>query len=158
MPSLEWVYQDATNRQAFCRNVHFCAWFDAPTGEQMDEYGQCSRLIKARYPAGTALVNLVASGSPRFSSEVRQKARDLTREGIHNAGTAHVVLVGGLLASAVRGFFGTMILLGRPPNPTKVFGDVDSAARWLSGSLNQIGTEQWDADELAALCRLAVER
>jgi hypothetical protein len=158
MPALEWVHEDATNRQAFCRNVHFCVWYDAPTGAQMDTYGQRSKELEARHPGGTALMNLVVSGSPRFSSEVRDKARELTREGIHDAGAAHVILVGGLLASAVRGFFGTMILLGRPPNPTKVFGDVESAAAWLADGLSRVGEERWDAEELAALCRRAIAR
>lgn len=155
---LEWVYEDATQRQAYCRNVHFCVWYDAPEVEQMREYGRRSEAIRARHPEGTGLMNLVVSGVPRFSSEVRDVARELTREGIHRAGTAHVILVGGLLASAVRGFFGTMILLGRPPNPTRVFGDVDEASRWLADSMNAHAAERWEPDTLAALAHQAIAR
>ncbi|MBX3269867.1 MAG: hypothetical protein KF729_06380 [Sandaracinaceae bacterium] len=152
------VYEDETLREAYARNVHLVAWFDAPTADHMRQYGVGAQALHARYPRGSALVNLIVSGTPSFSNEVRELARQYTAEGLHDAGAAHVILVGGLLGSAVRGFLGTMVLLGRPPNPTRVFAAIEPAAAWLTRNLAQTGPEPWDAAELAELTARFLER
>ena len=158
VPPLEIVHEDATMRQVYCRNVQIAAWYDAPSLEQMHTYGRCAKVLSKRYGGKSALMNVVVKGVPRFSSEVREAASEYTREGAHQIGAAHVILVGGLLGSSVRAFLSTVMLLGRPPNPTKVFGDLDGAARWMAKSLCARSPEAWDAEELAAVCRQAIHR
>lgn len=152
------VYEDGTLRQAYCRNVHIAAWYDAPSLEQMHAYGACAKALSQRFGGKTALLNVVVTGVPRFSSEVRDAAAEYTREGAHSVGAAHIILVGGLLGSSVRAFLSTAMLLGRPPNPTKVFGSIETAAFWMARNLTDRSPERWDPNELAEVCRAVVER
>jgi hypothetical protein len=158
MASFEIRYEDDTLRQAVARNVHVAAWFDAPTLEQMHEYGRCARGVYRSYRGKSALLNLVVEGVPRFSSEVRKAAADYTAEGLHQLGAAHVILVGGLLGASVRGFLGTMLLVGRPPNPAKVFGDLPSAAAWQAKNLAPFEEEPWTAQEIVTICESLIAR
>ena len=158
MASIEIRYEDDTLRQGVLRNVHVAAWFDAPTLEQMHEYGRCARGVYARYQGKSALLNLVVEGVPRFSSEVRQAAAEYTAEGLHQLGAAHVILVGGLLGASVRGFLGTMLLVGRPPNPAKVFGDLATAAQWQQKNLAAFERERWRAQEIIDVCNAVIIR
>lgn len=154
----EVVHDDGTLRQAYCRNVHVVAWYDAPSLEQMHTYGAAAKALSARWERRSALMNIVVTGVPRFSSEVREAAAEYTREGAHGVGAAHIILVGGLLGSSVRAFLSTAMLLGRPPNPTKVFGGIDEAALWMGRNLAERSPEAWDPSELAEVCRAVVER
>ena len=157
-PRVEILYEDETNRHAVEKNVHLVVWFDAPNVEQMFEYGRCADAVAKRNPSGSALLNLVVDGMPRFSGEVREAAKKHTQKGLHTVGAAHVILVPGLLGSAVRGFLGTTVLLGRPKNPTKVFGDLDAATCWMLGRLHDAGGPRWSADDLLATCQRALQR
>ncbi len=152
------VYEDETLRQAYCRNVHVVAWYDAPSLEQMHAYGASASALSRRWQGKSALMNIVVTGVPRFSAEVRDAAANYTREGAHTLGAAHVILVGGLLGSSVRAFLSTAMLLGRPPNPTKVFGGIDEAALWMVRTMGDRSPERWQGAELAAACRAVVER
>ncbi|MCZ7678143.1 MAG: hypothetical protein M5U28_04950 [Sandaracinaceae bacterium] len=152
------IHEDGTLRQAYCRNVHVVAWYDAPSLEQMHAYGAAAKALSARWEGKSALMNIVVTGVPRFSSEVREAAAEYTREGAHTVGAAHIILVGGLLGSSVRAFLSTAMLLGRPPNPTKVFGSIDEAALWMGRNLAERSAEAWDPSELAEVCRAVVER
>lgn len=153
MARTEIVYQDATLRQAYSRNLHVCAWYDAPTLEQMHAYGRAAKALSMRHEGKSGLINVVVTGVPRFSGEVREAAAEYTREGAHAVGAAHVILVGGLLGTSVRAFMSTIMLLGRPPNPTKVFGDVPHAARWMAGNFAERSEQRWTAEEVADVCR-----
>ncbi|MFK7987356.1 MAG: hypothetical protein AB8I08_15130 [Sandaracinaceae bacterium] len=146
---LEVVYEDDTLRQGFSRNVHFVTWHDAPTADQMRAYGRTARDVHGRHSDGSGLFNIVVTGTPRFSNEVRELAMTYTREGLHSVGTAHVILVRGLLGSSARAFLGTTVLLGRPPNPTKVFADIESAAMWMAKNLAERGSQTWSSEELS---------
>jgi hypothetical protein len=157
MGRTEIVYHDATLRQAYHRNLHVCAWYDAPNLEQMHAYGGAAKSLSMRYEGKSALMNVVVTGVPRFSGEVREAAAEYTREGAHSAGAAHVILVGGLLGSSVRAFLSTIVLIGRPPNPTKVFGDLGQAGTWMAGNLNQRSSERWHPDDVVAVCRELIE-
>jgi hypothetical protein len=156
MSSLEIVYEDQTLKQAYARNVHVAAWFDAPTVAQMHAYGRCARALSQRYGGQSCLVNLVVGGVPRFSAEVREVASQYTREGAHGVGAAHVILAPGLVGTSVRAFLSTVILLGRPPNPTKVFGDIDGAAEWMARNLAMRSSEIWEAKDVADACRRVI--
>ncbi len=152
------VYEDATMRQVFCRNMQIVAWFDAPTLEQMHNYGRHSKILSERFHGGSCLMNIVVGGTPSFSPEVLQAAAKYTREGAHEVGAAHVMLVSGLLGSSVRAFLSTIMLLGRPPNRTKVFGDLPSAASWMHKNLAELSSQSWRLDEIVEACRFATER
>ena len=65
-------------------------------------------------------------------------------------GAAHVILASGFTGTAVRAFMSTVILLGRPAVPNKVFSEPSAAAAWHLPLLAQ-GTEAWTAAEYAAL-------
>lgn len=158
MGAHEIVYEDATLRQGYCRNLHVVAWFDAPSVDQMHAYGRAAKALSTRHAGKSGLVNLVVSGVPRFSSEVREAAAEYTREGAHSVGAAHVILVGGLLGSSVRAFLSTVVLIGRPPNPTKVFGDLPQSAAWMAGNLSQRSPEAWLPEEVLAACREVMDR
>jgi hypothetical protein len=158
MARLELVHEETTMRQWYCRNVQISAWFDAPTLDQMHAYGRAARSLSMRFGGRSALMNVIVGGVPRFTSEVRQAAADYTKEGAHQIGAAHIILVDGLLGSSVRAFLSTMMLLGRPPNPTRVFGDIASASEWMAQHLTEKSPEAWMADELATVCRAAITR
>ncbi|MCB9598405.1 MAG: hypothetical protein H6719_37170 [Sandaracinaceae bacterium] len=80
-------------------------------------------------------MNLIVRGRPNFDPAVRAEVRRLTERGIHHGGSAHVVLADGLVGAAARAFMSTSVLLGRPKNPTRVFGELDPAATWMAGQL-----------------------
>ena len=147
------MYEDGSLRQGVARNIHVAAWFDAPNLEQMRAYGRCARRVHARYRGQSAFFNLVVDGRPTFANDVRKAAADYTREGLHEIGAAHVVLVPGFLGVSTRAFFSTMLLLGRPSNPTKVFADIESAARWQAANLAAFPDEEWALGDIAEVCR-----
>lgn len=147
------VYEDETLRQGVSRNIHVAVWFDAPTIDQMHAYGRCARRVYARYRGQSAFFNLVVDGRPTFSNEVRKAAADYTGKGLHQIGAAHVVLVPGFLGVSTRAFFSTMLLLGRPPNPTKVFADIESAALWQAANLAVFPDEEWNPGDIVDVCR-----
>lgn len=152
------VYEDGTLRQGYCRNLHVVAWYDAPSLDQMHAYGAAARSLSDRWGRKSGLVNVVVTGVPRFSAEVRDATAQYTREGAHDVGAAHVILVGGLLGASVRAFLSTAMLLGRPPNPTKVFAGIDEAALWMARNFATRSDERWDSAELADVCRGVVIR
>ena len=150
MPRLETLHADATLRLASHRNLLLAVWCDAPTLEQMRELGRASRAISRRHPAGADMLNVVLSGKPTFSDAVRQEGIKLTSDPtLIRLGTAHLVLVTGLAGAATKAFLSTMLLVGRPAVPTKVFADPDGAAAWLAPRLSLPGAE-WSAAEVKA--------
>lgn len=107
------------------------------------------------YPKGTALFNVVLSGKPDFSTEVRaETARVSALNDTFTLATAHVVLVDGLVGAAVRAFLSTSTLLAKPISPTKVFGAIAPASDWMLAHLEPSG-EAWTKAELVALVERA---
>jgi hypothetical protein len=97
---------------------------------------------------GSALVNLAVGGTPRFSDGVREETVKLMKHpSFYSLGAAHIVPVAGLAGTTVRAFMSTMILIGRPASPNKVFSDLDSGARWLVRLLAG-GRSPWTAAEI----------
>jgi hypothetical protein len=152
------VHDDGTLRQVICRNVHVCVWLATPTAAHVHAHGAVAARVAARHGGRSALMNLAVAGVPRFSQELRDAVAEHTNEGLHRLGAAHVILVRGLRGVAVRGLLGTAILVGRPPNPTRVFRDLPSAASWQAQNLAAYPAEPWTTEELIALCRSAIWR
>lgn len=155
MAALETVHTDATFRIFCSRNLQVNIWADAPTITQMRAFGRFGAAHARRHPRGAGLINLITSGTPSFSEEVRDATVKLMKEpDMFRLGAAHVVLLDGLKGSAVRAFLSTMMLIGRPPIPNKVFSDAESAARWLGPQLAP-GAEAWSQLELVQLIKQA---
>ncbi len=145
------VTEETTFRFTRVRNVAVAAWRDAPTVSQLRLFERLGHAMNAPYPNGTALFNVVLSGKPDFSAEVRaETARVSALSNMFVLATAHVVLVEGLVGAAVRAFLATSNLIGKPATPTKVFGSTSLAADWVLSRLAPSG-EAWTKEELVAL-------
>lgn len=143
------VHADETLRILTARNLFVVVWSDAPTVKQMQQMARAASAHRRAHPRGTAMLNVVRGGTPSFESAVRDEARRLTSDGYFTLAVAHVVLLGGLVGAAVRAFFSTIVLLGRPKEPTHVFGDAGAALGWLADRL-ATGGERWTRDDLQA--------
>jgi hypothetical protein len=124
-------------------------WFDAPTVDRLRRMHEVMKKQRAAYPGGTGMLDLIVDGTPRFSGDVRDEAIKITGDG-KDVGAAHVILFTGLRGVATRTFLSTMLLVGRPATPTKVFDGVAAAASWLAPLLS-VGGVQWTADAIGAL-------
>ncbi len=151
MAELVTVHADSTFRIVTSRNVQVNVWSDAPTLEQMFVFGRTGAAHARQHPRGTALINLIVSGTPSFTEPVRAEAIKLVKESaIFSLGAAHVILVSGFAGTAVRAFMSTAIMVGRPNRPNKVFGELAPAAAWLAPLLTK-GAQPWSSAALMAL-------
>jgi len=137
------------------RNVAVAAWRDAPSVAQMRAFERVGLAMSRAHPAGTALFNVVLSGTPNFSNELRDETTRISaRKDMFTLATAHLVLVEGFVGVAVRAFLTTSMLLGKTSTPTKVFGKKDLAVDWVHGLLDPTG-KTWTKEQLLALVELA---
>jgi hypothetical protein len=157
MAEPETVHDDPVLRTVNARNVQVNVWLGAPTIVQVRAFGRASAALARKHPRGTALVNLMMQGKASFSEEVRDELVKQMKLDTFRLGAAHVVLASGLTGTAVRAFLSTVILLGRPGIPTKVFSDTKSAAAWHLPLLAQ-GAEAWTLAELTALLEKTTPR
>ncbi|MEO7330833.1 MAG: hypothetical protein ABI193_19825 [Minicystis sp.] len=151
------VHEDPTLRIAIERNVLINVWRDAPTVEQMRAFGSAARSLHRSRGGDGGLINVVVGGTPRFSDGVRDEAVRLTRAPMLPRGVVHLILVNGLAGAAVRAFLSTVVLLGRPRVPTRVYADPDETCAFLAPLLT-VGKERWTAAELFAVYQQAVRR
>jgi hypothetical protein len=145
---IEPVHADATLRLASAGNVLFAAWTGAPSVEQMRELGRVSRSFSDRHGGEAAFWDVVVSGRPSFDDGVRRESQALTSDHLFRLAVAHLVLPDGLTGAAIRAFLSTMILLGRPATPTKVFDDPRACASWFVPRLAAGGTPWTEAELL----------
>ena len=157
MAALEIVRTDPKFRIAYLRNVQVNVLRDAPTVEQMRAFARSGSTLGRRHERGAGLLNVVTGdGTPSFSEEVRHETVQLMKTpGMFTLGSAHIILFDGFKGTAVRAFMSTVMLLGRPPSPNKVFGDAEAAAAWLAPLLAK-GAEAWSPAELVALVKRAL--
>jgi hypothetical protein len=144
-----WIHEAPLYRIGTERNLTICAWFDAPNLDSMRKFAGVVNAQRAAHPDGPGLLNIVLSGTPNFSKEVREEAARLSAEGDRDAGAAHVILLGGLRGVATRTFISTAILVGRSKSPTKVFDSFKPAAEWLAPLISRGGIT-WTPAELEA--------
>jgi hypothetical protein len=126
-------YHDPTLRIVSERHAVLVAWRNAPTAEQMRALIRVARSISKLHPNKMMFWNAVLGGTPNFSEDVRKEVAYLTSErSLQGTATAHLILIDGFAGAATRAFFGAVMLATRTPVPTKVFGDVKTAAAWMA--------------------------
>ena len=152
---VEIAHEEGIFRITKDRNVAVAAWRDAPSVQQMRAFERVGLAMSKAHPKGTALFNVVLSGTPNFSTELRDETTRISaRSDMFRLATAHLVLVEGFVGVAVRAFLGTSVLLGKAPTPTKVFGDTGLAVDWVLKLLEPSG-EKWTKAQLLALVEQA---
>jgi hypothetical protein len=156
---LKLEYDYATARIAYDRNVAVTVWFDAPRVKlELLEMEKVGRKISSQYKGTTVLFNVVVSGTPSFSEEVRKEVTRISADDtLYALGSAHVLLVEGFVASAVRAFMSTALTLSRTKTPNKVFANLDEAATWAKSQLDK-GPVVWMPGDLVALVRQTITK
>jgi hypothetical protein len=136
------------------RNLIVALWRDAPRVEWFRAIREVAWPHASGVPEGGGWINLIVSGTPRFSDEARREAAEVSkRDDLYTRGTAHVVTLPGLAGAATRAFLGTIFLLARSKTPTKVFATTADASQWLAPLLGA----QWTPGEIVELCRICEE-
>ena len=140
-------FENETARISVDRNVVVAAWFQEPrVPKELREMERAGKKVSSKYKDG-ALFNVIISGKPSFSEEVRNEVNRITSDDtLFTAATAHVILVEGFIGSAVRAFLATALMVSRTKTPNKTFGDVASAVKWVQGRC-----EGWTEGDLATL-------
>ena len=148
----ELAFENDTARIAIDRNVVVAAWFQEPrVPKELREMERAGKKVSSKYKNAGALFNVIISGKPSFSEEVRNEVNRITSDDtLFTAATAHVILVEGFIGSAVRAFLATALVVSRTKTPNKTFGDVASSVRWVKERL-EATTETWTEGDLAAL-------
>jgi hypothetical protein len=134
-------------------NLCGALWLASPLVEDVRALTEQGERGLRNYGGQTILLNIVARRRPqdpkvqaKFSADVRSALIELTkRDELHAAATAHVILPGGLLGMTVRTFLNTVVLVGRPTTPVKVFGDDREAAVWAA---SLPGPVSWSTQEI----------
>jgi hypothetical protein len=135
---------------ARARTVAFVGWRGTPRAEDVAEWHRLGTTLEKAHPRSTACVDLVLTGTPSFTEDVRREAQSLAADrGIFHLGFVHVLLMPGFAGVAVRGFIGTILHISRPHAPTKVVGSIADASSWLAPKLSAQG---WTERELAETC------
>lgn len=148
--SLIFELEEPTCRIATSKNLVIARWMDAPTVTQIQAVGRVGRARRAKYQDGIALANLIVTGKPNFTQEVRDEIGRLFQANHFTLGACHVVLVPGLAGVATRAFLATVTLIARAKNPSRVVSTLDVAADWVVDRAN-VGAERWTRHEVLAL-------
>jgi hypothetical protein len=116
------------------------AWRDAPTMVHMKPLWDLNAAIRRRLGDDhVAYANVVLSGTPLFSSEVREEVTALSRDyGSRGIAQANLILLEGFAGTAVRAFLSTMNLIARTKAPVKVFGTREETEHWLLERLRTV--------------------
>jgi hypothetical protein len=168
MASCEWIHVDDESVMGKCRNLGLVGWRAAPGVEHVRRWRSLGHSLDAANPGGSACIDLVLSGTPKISEEVRREAEQFASDPrVFRRGIAHIIELPGLAGAAVRAFISTVILVARPPAPAKAFGDIKTASTWLVSKLTADGgslaskTEPpviWTAGEVTAAYEALVSR
>lgn len=149
MDALDEIYRDSIVSFHTCGALFLAKWSDAPTMTQMNAMLAHGRAFEARQPGGCGLSNVVVGGTPRFSSDVRKAAADLTSDAsLFQRCRMHMILLGGLPGATIQIFVNTFVLLGRPTVPTSAARKLGDGCKWIEEHLDEPG---WDAARLHSL-------
>ncbi|MGE0791364.1 MAG: hypothetical protein AB7S26_37160 [Sandaracinaceae bacterium] len=146
---IEIVHEDAIVTYAVAPHLIICVWSDAPTVATIRRFSEVNRDLRARYPEGAAMVNLLIGGTPVFAADMLEAAVRALREvsGWRTA-TAHVMFTDGFVGVTVRSFLSTLNLMSRAKRPVKICGDIPTAVRFLYERLEGSPTRSWTEAEL----------
>ncbi len=95
-------------------------------------------------------VNLIVSGVPLFSEEVRRGLRKIAAENPNRLGLAQVVKIRGFAGATVRAFFSTLMT----KEDVRVFGSEEEAVPWITERL-ATSAEAWTSAQVMASLRRA---
>jgi hypothetical protein len=124
---------------------------------EMDRMQQIGDAHNARHPAKRVELVIIHSSDARMSGDERSRMARLIKHGdAHRTATATVILAEGLVGALHRSTLTALLMVARPPHPTKVFGDVAEAVRWLWPHLRALqptapAIEQLDRELVAHL-------
>lgn len=150
------IYQDPVVRISATGPLLVAVWREVPGMPQMRALIAANDSHRALLAGGKqAFINIVLSGTPRFSEEVRAETAHLIRRASSwRCATAHVIQTPGLKGVAIRTFMNTAVMVARPTVPTRVFADIGAAARWLPAHLPaRAGQPLCEAEVLGVLQR-----
>lgn len=151
-PQIRVGYEDETLRVGCLDNLTIAVWWDAPTAAQMRALDDVDMAMRARTTGLAGFMNIIVTGFPRFSAEVREEAaRQSAFDDGRSGAAAHVVLTRGLVGAAARAFLSGVFLAARPGYPNRVFGDPMEAARWLAPLLEAHGAYRWSPERVSDL-------
>lgn len=151
MARVDIVHDEGMLRIATFKNVQINVWTDAPDVPQMRAAMRVAVSFLQGQPRGTALLNAMVRGTPRFSEGVRDEAvRAMKLKGPFRLGAAHLIAVGGLSGTATRAFVSTALLLARPKIPIKVFAEAKEACDWIAARVTSARDVSSPDDVLAA--------
>lgn len=151
MTGTETLFASSQLEITACRNLSVAVWRDAPTVEVLQELARASLVLGKQHPTGSGLLNLVVSGTPRFTEDVRKETARLARDAtLFPLGVARVFLLGGFAGIAVRAFLNTATLVAGPsPRPLHAFTNLEDAAAWIAPKL-EVGGQRWTSAEIVA--------
>ena len=150
------LFENPIARIAAQENVLVVRWADAPrTTLELREFEKAGKRIASAFDKRAVFANVIVSGTPSFSQEVRDEVARLTSSPMFHLGTAQIVLVQGLAGVAVRAFLSTALLVSRAKAPNKVFGDLDYGVDWMHARLRE-GPVPWRRDGLASFVEKVV--
>lgn len=141
-PTLVWQSDDALI--AVERELIVTRWTGPPTARQLEALAS----VHERCGREVAILDVVVDvrGRPSVDAAVRaQLVRLIGAHGARTVGVAHVVMLDGLVGTAVRSFFGAIEMVSGTRTPTSTFDDVDGAAPWLAGKL---GAPSWTREDV----------
>jgi hypothetical protein len=141
---VEEVFSNAEFCLRYSGKIAYAGWFAAPRLEYMLMVERLSNTHRGEL----ALANVIVAGKATFTEDVREAGIRMTKNHAYRLGAAHVILVDGLKGSAVKAFLSMVMLVGRAPANTKVFGDTAAASRFLASLAEMI-----DASEVEALIK-----
>lgn len=141
---------DGVLRLGVDRNLMVVGWTDSPEADHLRALGAAAQKLARSYPKGSALLDVLIRGTPKFHDRVREETVKVIHDpGNFTLGVGHLILVEGLAGAAIRAFLSTAMLMGRGHRPRKVFADPRDAAAWLARNLS-LGSETWTADAVHA--------
>jgi len=159
MIECDWIHVDERCVMGNARNLGLVGWRSAPLADDMRRWRSFGHTLCRTYPEGSACIDLVVSGTPSFSSEMRKESEQFASDAkIFPNGIAHIVLLEGLAGTAARAFISTVLLVARTPTPSKSFADSRTAAPWLRERLGKGWSEVQIFDAYRALAAKLAER
>jgi hypothetical protein len=112
--------------------VHLVAYHGTPTVTTLRTSERYHRLLRGRFPRGTAILSWVAGGLKMPDKDVRDVGSELFKAVAPQIWCSATVIPGeGFWASAARSVLTGIQILSRSPCPDRAFGKIDEAVAWM---------------------------